>query len=351
MAEDKFDPFEEDYTGAGQKPRVHQPYASQNEAAPPASRLRALRNSLSISRDGAILIGKAALVALFILAYPIMTVMNHQLDDSPIIFDDKRYWAVPDIGVTSILIARELDGPGWVSDRHPWHPQARLTALPAWQKSLLTCLADHGRLVISELDTLRDQDLIAAVRLLEPSGEQNMTDRLIAASEALARYDDRVAGGVATSPSGLIALIARLDLSSAWADQKYTRLVDVASPGDGWVASQEAIEAVYAGKAAAHVAHEILAGTARNEQALLARHQAEQAMQDALVKWRRAAKISPLLVSNQSGDAMSGLSHPAIMAFHLSEARKANQVLIAQLRRPVKEVRLETREKIAELQD
>ncbi len=349
MTEDNFDPFEEDYAGADHQPRVRQPYASARKEAPPSSRLRSFIASFTLSRDRLILLGKAALVALFILAYPIMTVMSHQIDDSPVVFDDKRYWAVPDIGVTAMLIARELDGPGWVSDRHPWHPQARLTALPAWQESLLTCLADHGRLVISELDTLRDQDLIAAVRLLEPSGQQNMVDRLIAASEALARYDDRVAGGVAAAPSGLTAMIARLNLSGGWADQKHARLVEVASPGDGWIASEEAIEAVYAAKAAAHVAHEILANAAKNEQSLLVRYQAEAAMQDALTKWRRAAKISPLFVSNQSGDAMSGLSHPAIMAFHLSQARHANQVLITQLETSSKEASPDTREAIARL--
>ena len=351
MAEDNFDPFEEDYAGVDHQPRVRQPYASTSAHARPTSRLRSFIASLSFTRERVILIGKAALVALFILAYPIMTVMSHQINDSPVVFDDKRYWAVSDIGVTSILIARELDGPGWVSDRHPWHPQARLTALPAWQESLLTCLADHGRLVISELNTLRDQDLIAAVRLLEPSGQQNMRDRLIAASEALARYDDRVAGGVAASPSGLTAMIARLNLSGGWADQNHARLVDVASPGDGWIASREAIEAVYAAKAAAHVAHEILANAAQNEPTLQANHQADAAMQDALAKWRRAAKINPLFISNQSGDGMSGLSHPAIMAFHLSEARLANQVLIAQFQKPVKETAPETAEEIARLEE
>lgn len=350
MAEDNFDPFEEDYAGSPQKPRVHKPYASQS-TPPKKSLTKSLRSSLSISRERIIFIGKAFLVALFILAYPLMTLMSHQVNDERVFFEDSRYWAVPDIGVSSVLIARELDGPGWVADRHPWHPQARLTALPAWQDSLLKCLADHGRLVISELDNLRDQDLIAAVRLLEPTGEQNMTDRLLAASEALSRYDDRVAGGVAAAPSPMTGMIAKLQLVSNWSDQNHAALVAVASPGDGWIASNEAIEAVYAAKAAAHVAHEILAATASNDQSMLAEHSAEAAMQDALNKWRRAATISPLFVANQSGDALSGLNHPAIMAFRLSEARRASQALIVQLQAPVTKASRDNGEELASLSE
>ena len=263
-----------------------------------------------------------------------MAVMSHKVDDSRVRFDDSRYWAVPDLGVSAMLITRELDGPGWAGDRHPWHPQARLTALPAWQESLLAALADHGRLIISELGDQRDQDLFAAVRLLEPSGEPNMTERLTAANEALSRYNDRVAGGVTAAPMGVDAMQARLNLAAGWAEQNHDGLVAVASPGDGWIASEEAIRRVYAAKAAAHAAHEILAASAKHEQSLLTKYEADAAMQDVLNKWRRAASMRPLFVANQSGEALSGLNHPAIMAFRLSEARLATQTLSLRLQEP-----------------
>lgn len=333
MAEDNFDHSEEDFASAKGPPRVNLSYANET-AANQKTLSRRLLPKMNVTRDGLTLTVKILLVIALILAYPVMTVMSHKLDDSPVQFDDSRFWAVPDIGVSSVLIARELDGPGWVTDRHRWHPQARLRALPAWQKGLQSALADHGRLIISQLGNQKDQDLIAAIRLLDPSPDQDMTARLTAASEALSRYDDRVAGEVTAAPRGQGALVAKLKLTSMWVDQKHVALAAVASPGDGWIASTQAIEAVYSAKAAAHVAHEILSATATQEKALLAKYEAEAAMQDVLNTWRRAAALRPLFIANQSSDAVSGLNHPAIMAFRMSEARNASEKLAALLQAP-----------------
>lgn len=348
MTEDTFDPFEEDHAASEAPPRVHKPYTDKSgEASEKPS--RAFWSRFQISSDGLLLIGKSLLVLAMILAYPVMTVMAHQIDDRPVVFDDSRFWAVPEVGVTSVLIGRELDGPGWAADRHPWHPQARLTALPAWQDSLLNTLADHGRLLISQLGNQQDPDLVAAVRLLDPSDKQNTTDRLLAAGEAFARYDDRVAGGVTTAPTGMTPLLARLGIASQWASDRHIPLAAAASPGDGWIASPEAIEAVYAAKASAHVAHEMLSAIAGLEDDMLNAHDATHLMQDVLTKWRRAASMRPLFIANQSGEAISGLNHPAIMAFRLSEARKATQQLAAHLQAPQSEAALETPGEIAQL--
>lgn len=334
MTEDDFNPSEDDDSGADLQPRVNLSYARETAATQQALSATFLPK-LSLKKDRLILFGKSILVVAIILAYPLMVMMSHKLDDSPVVFDDSRFWAVPDIGVSSILIARELDGPGWVTDRHRWHPQARLKALPAWQASLIAALADHGRLVISELGTQRDPDLIAAVRLMEPTTGEDMAAHLMAASEALSRYDDRVAGGVALAPRGAAALSAKLGLASDWADERYMALVGIASPGDGWVASTEAIESVYAAKAAAHVAHEMLAATFAQESRLLSSYEANEAAQDVLNKWRRAASLRPLLIANQSSDAVSGVNHPAIMAFRLNEALDASLLLATRLETPL----------------
>lgn len=333
MTEDDFDPFADNEHGPHNKPRVNMTYVSETAASKKSLRKPLLSRlpGLNINRDHLVFTGKAMLVAAIMFAYPVMTVMAHQINDDPIVVDDSRFWAVPDIGVTSVLIARELDGPGWASDRHPWHPQARLTALPVWQETMLAALADHGRLIISQLEDLRDQDLIAAVRLLEPADGLDVTARLMAANEGLLRYDDRVAGGVAVAPRGAAAILAKLTMTNRWIDQKHTKLADIASPGDGWIASQEAIEAVYAAKAIAHVGHEMLAASARQESKLIADRGADALMQDALTKWRHAAAMEPLFVANQSEKALSGVNHPAIMAFYLDQARRANLALIAHL--------------------
>ena len=337
MAEDDFDPFAEYDEDAQVKPRVNLSYVNETEASRKVlgrSAWSQFAGKFTFSTAGLIFYGKLVLVAAIILAYPIMTALSHQINDTMILPDNSRYWAVPEIGVTSVLIGRELDGPGWASDRHPWHPQSRLTALPAWQEGLLEAIASHGRLIIRQIEDQRDPDLIAAIRLLDPADGQDATLRLIAASEALSRYDDRVAGGVTIAPTGPDAIAARLALVQDWARARHAELADIASPGDGWIASAEAIEAVYRAKAAAHVAHELLAASLRNEQSLLAAYEAEDAYKDMLADWRRAATLRPLFIANQGSDAASGVNHPAIIAFHLEEARRATLALEAVFKAP-----------------
>lgn len=343
MAEDNFDPFEdedfdmdEDFEAGAND--------DDGEYIPPKVKLSHHQESTSKTNKKTWLawrkipivrIGQIALVLAAILFYPAMTVASHKLDDSPVVLDEGRYWAVGDIGVMSSLIARELDGPGWVADRHPWRPQARLTALPAWQDSLLSGMSDHGRLLIALMGEQRDQDLIAAIRLMSLTDEDNMTPRLLAATEAFARFDGRVAGGVTAAPRGADAFRARLGMTSQWATTEHASLARVANPGDGWIASPEAIKAVYRAKAKAHLAHEILLSVGDREATMLARYGAGPAYQDTLSKWRRAANLRPLFVSNQGGNGLIGANHPAIMAFLLEEARTSQNELARLLSQPV----------------
>lgn len=337
MAEDDFDPFAEHDEDAPVKPRVNLSYVNETEASRKVLGVSAWSRFIGkfrFSVAGFIFFGKLVLVAAIILAYPIMSALSHQINDRTIEPNDSRYWAVPEIGVTSVLIGRELDGPGWASDRHPWHPQSRLTALPAWQEGILEAIASYGRLIIQQIEDQRDPDLIAAIRLLDPADGQDTTSRLIAASEALSRYDDRVAGGVTIAPSGPDTMALRLALVQDWARARHVELAEVASPGDGWIASTQAIEAVYRAKATAHVTHELLLASLRKEQSLLAKYEAEGAYKRMLAAWRRAATLGPLFVANQGSDAASGVNHPAIIAFHLEEARRATQALEAVFKAP-----------------
>lgn len=332
MAEDNFDPFEEEDAHLEDDAPYEPPVVNlgyQKETAAVSG-----KNKLSLSSIPLVRVGQILLVIAAILAYPAMAVMSHKLDDSSVVLDEGRYWAVPDVGVMSILVSRELDGPGWVTDKHRWRPQARLTALPAWQDSLLEALGDHGRLLSSLIDARKDEDLLAAVRLLGLPDETTMTPRLQAANEALARYDDRVAGGVALAPQGAAHMLARLGLTDQWASAEHAKLVEIANPGDGWIASTEAIRAVYSAKAKAHFAHEVLKASGEREAALLARHGAEGAFRRTVRKWQHAANLRPLFVSNQGSDGVIGANHPAILAFHLEEARTAQAELALRLSQP-----------------
>lgn len=274
---------------------------------------------------------KALAVIALMAAYPTLIMLNHKLDDTPVSLDEGRHWAAADAGIASTLITRELDGPGWVGDKHRWHPQVRLTALPAWQDGLIEAIADHGRMSLSLFEGQKDPDLVAAMRLLGRTTEEKTEPRLIAAREALMRYDGRVGVGLAGRPEGTDALIAELALAIDWASEASTMLGEVASPGDGWIASRHAIETVYNGKARAHVAHEMLAARATREQGLFVSEGAERAFNTALSKWRIAAKLRPLFIANQGGDALIGTNHPAMLAFLLTDAAAASQIAITAL--------------------
>jgi len=274
---------------------------------------------------------KACLVLAAILAYPATVVMSHQINDEPVDLEVGRYWSMQDIGVSTILLGRELDGAGWAADRHPWHPQAQLTALPAWQEGLRASIAEHARLTLSTLSGQRDQDLVAAERLLLNEDGLDATPRLQAAREAFTRYDDRVGAGVAGSPQGLNFLERELTLTLGWAAQSSAQLADISTPGDGWLASREAVAAVYFGKARAHAAHEFLNAIRNREANALEGHPAASQVDLALKKWRSAAQLNPLFVSNQGSDGVIGANHPAILAFRLNEAHAATSEAIALL--------------------
>jgi len=274
---------------------------------------------------------KALIVVGAILAYPAAAMMSHQVDDTPVNLEGGRYWAASEIGVSVALLGRELDGSGWAADRHPWHPQAQLTAMPAWQEGLRASIADHARLTLSTLNGQRDQDLVAAERLLRNQVGLKTTPRLQAAREALIRYDDRVGTGVAGSPQGLDFLKLEMTMVLGWAAHERAGLADISTPGDGWLASSEAVSMTYHAKARAHAAHQLLSAITGREAAALEGHPAAAEIDLALKKWRSAAKLKPLFVSNQGGDGLIGANHPAILAFRLGEAHTATASAIALL--------------------
>ena len=318
-----------------QKPRINLSYSVETNTAESAKRGAFwgwLVSAIEFLNSNFVTGLKILTAAIIILSYPAMVVLGHQLDDSKVELGDNRHWTVSEIGVATTLIARELDGPGWVSDKHPWHPQSRLTALPAWQSGVLSALSDHGRLLLDILASERDQDLIAAVRLLDTNEVHKTADRLLAATEAFARYDDRVAGGVTRAPNGPSALLARLDASTVWAAREYAKLADISNPGDGWLPSQEAIATVYTAKAVAHVTFAMLAVATEQETAILGTFAGQEQTQDMLRKWNTAARMRPLFVSNHGSDSLTGTSHPAILALHLDQARLATQLLAQDLR-------------------
>ncbi len=306
-------------------PVVRLAYPTYHAARPPRP---------GIKWDKALTALKVLGVVLALMAYPAMVLLSHDLDDAPVNLDEGRHWAASDVGVAATLLSRELDGPGWTGDLHRWHPQVRLTALPAWQESLIEAIAGHGRLTLSLFEGQRDPDLEAAVRLLGRATSEDTVPGLVAAREALTRYDGRVSVGLAGRPDGPATLAAELQLFAAWADSSIETLAPLASPGDGWIASRASVAALYEAKARAHVAHELLVARIAREPRLADAKGFAGDFEDALNAWRRAARIRPLFVANQASDGAIGTNHLATMAFLLGEAGKASRRAAAVLLEP-----------------
>lgn len=266
--------------------------------------------------------------------YPAMIVASHSINDDPVILPADTPWASPETGVMVSLIAREIEGPGWANDRPGWHPQARLTGLPAWQNSLSQSMSEFARLTASGSLTTEnnpDPDLSAAARLLVPEADLAQTPRLAAAAEALARYEGRLERDLATAPAGTDALVSELALFANWAESSRERLEKRIGMREGWPAAKEDIRAFFEARARAQVASQLISAAFLSEPDL-AVSQAVQTRMDRLeASWRRAAELNPIFVSSQAGDARLMADHIAMMAFYLGQASEATRELGAAL--------------------
>lgn len=269
---------------------------------------------------------KIAAVLALVGGYPAATMMSHQVDDSQIVMAPSDSWTSPEIGTALTLVGRELTGAGIAADRGDWHPQARLTALPAWQDSAFAALSEY---VLASADMILDEDgradvdLTAAGRLLAPAEDTKLEPRLHAAAEALQRFDGRVSREVADAPAGLGTLYARLDMFAAWASEAQTELRVRANTAEAWPAAKEDVTAIYSARARAHVTGQLLMATFLNEPGMVSSPDAAEAMDRAFATLRRAATFSPMIISSQSGTGKVLSDHPATMTFYMLEAEAA----------------------------
>lgn len=269
-------------------------------------------------------------------AYPAMMVTSHAIDDRQVSLDQAMPWAVPEAGVAVTLIAREIRGPGWAADRAPWHPQAQLTAMPAWQSALAEALADHTAMsaaLIAEAGA-PDSDLEAAARLMRIDDDLYIEPRLAAAAEALARYDGRAARGLATRIQGGGALAEELRLFAGWAESSNMTLVAQSGDAAEWPATDSDIAAFYTAKARAHAAHELLFASARAEPKLMANATLRAEVRKVQDLWRRAATQKPLFVYNRGQDNLLMANHLTGMAYLMDEAAAASHALADALETP-----------------
>jgi hypothetical protein len=274
---------------------------------------------------------KLGLVLVLVGGYPAMIAMSHKTDSSAIVLSAAAPWYSNDTGTAMTLLGRELLVTGWAADRPWWHPQARLTALPAWQDGITGALSDYT-LLASEHAAREpgapDTDLLAAARLLVPSQEAEATPRLNAAAEALQSYEGRLSRGLAAQPKGLGVLLDELVLYKRWAIDGQTRLRTSVDRAEAWPASREDIEALYKTRAYAQVASQLIMSSLIQEPELVTTRTAQEARDRAIFAWRRAATFNPLFVSSQAGTGAVLADHPAAMMYYLSEIETATTQFI-----------------------
>ena len=277
---------------------------------------------------------KLGLVLALVGGYPAMVAMSHKVDSSAVVLSSASPWYSNDTGTAMTLLGRELTVAGWANDRSWWHPQAQLTALPAWQDGITGALSDYA-LLASEHASVEpgapDSDLLAAARLLAPSPEADAIPRLNAAAEALQSYEGRLSRGLAAQPNGLGVLLDELALYNGWVTDSQARLRSSADRAEGWPASREDIQALYTTRAYAQVASQMIMSSLIQEPQLVYTPEAMEARDRAIFAWRRAAEFNPLLVSSQAGTSSFLSDHPAAMMYYLSEINVATANFIAAL--------------------
>jgi len=277
---------------------------------------------------------KLGLVLVLIGGYPAMTALSHKVNSNSVVLSSATPWYSNDTGTAMTLLGREITVAGWAADRSWWHPQARLTALPAWQEGITGALSEYALLAsehASREPGAPDSDLLAAARLLVPSSEAEAIPRLNAAAEALQSYEGRLSRGLAAQPKGLGVLIDELTLYKGWAIEAQERLRSTVDRAEAWPASKADIQAIYKTRAYAQVASQLMISSLIQEPELVRTRAVNEAYDRTLFAWRRAATFNPLMISSQAGTGSFLSDHPAAMMYYLTEIETTTADFIAAL--------------------
>ena len=282
---------------------------------------------------------KLSLFLALVGAYPVSVVMSHKIDDSDIVFADGQKWAFPESGIAITKIARELEGKGWADDKPNWHPQARLTAMPAWQEATADGLSEFTRMIAAAVPDENgepDADLVAASRLLNGIPGEDMRPRMTAAAEALNRFVSRASRGVISMPDRRVLAADEARMFAGWAEADQDDLsTQIYQESTGWPASKQDIRVFYAAKARAHIALQMLQAARLADRDSLADADTMAAYDKAEAAWTRAARIRPLVVSNQKGDGAIMANHLASLGFFLRDAQRTSLELAERLDQPL----------------
>lgn len=255
----------------------------------------------------------AFLAAVLLLAYPLLVLHANKISDE-LSFPESinQNWSSPWAGVGTKLLEREVATHEWISDAPAWSPQARLTAMPAYQMAIIHAVGDFSELVNLQLGNGLESDLNSVALLLS---RDVSADQIRAASEALTSYDGGVRLRRYDDTLTAQRYAQRLELMLSWLRQSSFELANIANNAQGLPFDKRATEAVYRAKARAYVAHRFLSYmnapvglSIKNEHS------------DSLNTLARAAKFRPFIVLNGKADGMFFASHPAALYQQLKNA-------------------------------
>jgi hypothetical protein len=261
------------------------------------------------------------------LAYPVAMGVSHKVTNHIPNTVPRQVWADAKIGTAVELLERESYF-GWAASQPVWHPQSRLTAMPAFQQGIGDILsAFAGRRAELLGGQNRDTDLWHAHTLLSKLDDKQAGDRVRASIEALSRFDGRKARALLEdrTPHELLkrdVALFRSELTDAVGPLK-----EISSRKSRGVFNRENVRVYFHAKGEIHAIAMLLKATNPDEFELEGLNEALENANQALA---RAAIPAPLTVSNSQpgefsfeGNDVMQLAFLAMEASHALEALDA----------------------------
>ncbi len=277
-------------------------------------------NTQSSGRSG--IVSRLILLAVLLviaLAYPIAVGTSHTVSSTISSTLPNKVWADRHIGASVELLEKE-QFMGWAADQPGWHPQSRLTAMPAFQTGISDVIsAFAGHRAQFQDSEQRDSDLWHAHTLLQSVDGQGADDRVYAAIEALSRFDGRKARALLDDGSRTDLLTGDVSLFLAETTDILDRLEALAAAESRGVFNRETVHVYYHAKGKLYAMGSILGATDASAPEV---DGLPEALATAQAAFERAISETPLTVSNpQPGGFSFGGNDVMVLAFLTGQVR------------------------------
>lgn len=284
----------------------------------------------------------AGLVAALLLYYPIGMIWVHEVDDD-IDFQAPESEVVAGgsaaVSTAAALIAREVDGHGWVANDPFFKPTSLLDNMPNYQQGIVAALARFAFELTDQIGRTRgssqtDSDLQEAAGLLQYSGTKWIFDFTTSlaptatseaqyrkARRALQSYNHRLAGGNAVFERRTDNLLATLDRIALDLGSSSAALEQRIEEHSGSLFDFHADDLFYGIKGQAYAYYLLLRDLRRDFDNVIRERELDGAWQQTLDSLRAVATLDPWVVVNGSPDGQFLPSHLAAQGFYLLRAR------------------------------